>query len=105
MANNIVTINGKNYAMKHCVRARIIFEAITKKMWTLNTLTDQYNYMYAAILAANPNEEELDYVKFLDALDENPSLVATWQEYLTEQLKAEAQMSTKAEAETEGGKN
>lgn len=99
-----ITISGKEYTMKHCVRARIIFETITGKIWTLATLTDQYNYMYSAILAGTP-DATLEYNAFLDALDENPALVATYQEFMQEALQAEARFIPKGKEDKGEGKN
>ena len=102
-----VTINGVTYTMKHCVRARIMAEQITGKMWSLATLSDQYNYMYACILAGTPGAK-LDYNDFLDAHDGNPSLLRTFQEWMEQVLKKETLLLPKKDgdgADKEEGKN
>ena len=101
-----ITIKGVEYPVKHCVRARIICEGITGKMWNLSTLSAQYSYMYATILAAD-RSCKLDFETFLDEIDENPAIFAEWQGWVESELKAEAlKFPKKPEAEEkEGEKN
>ena len=93
-----ITIKGVEYPVKHCVRARIICESITGKMWNLSTLSAQYSYMYATILAAD-RSCKLDFEVFLDEIDENPSILTEWQAWIEGELKAEALRYQKKPAE------
>jgi len=97
-----ITIRGKEYVMKHCVRARIIFETITGKAWSVATLTDQYNYMYACLLAGAKGENVLEYDDFLDALDDAPSLMKEYQEFMVNALNAEAKFYTPKSGDGQG---
>ena len=46
-----ITIKGVRYTMKHCVRARMMHESISNRMWSLDTMSDQYIYFYSCLLA------------------------------------------------------
>lgn len=87
-----VTIRGKEYTMRHCIRARIICESILKRMWSLSTLTDQYTYMYSCILASG---DKMNYDDFLDAMEENPAPMNVFQQFMKEVLEAEYQLTKK----------
>lgn len=101
MKTKDIAIEGKVYTMKHCVRSRMLFETITGKMWSLSTLTDQYVYFYAMIMAGT-KDCGLQYDEFLDAMDADPSLFVEYSNYLHDSLEREAAFSKKSE---EGGKN
>lgn len=67
-----LTINKKKYTVKYTIRALFIFEQITGKSFSINTLLDNYLFFYSMILANN--EDVLSWDEFLDALDEDPKL-------------------------------
>lgn len=67
-----LTINKKKYKVKYTIRALFIFEQITGKQFSINTLLDNYLFFYSMILANN--EDVLSWDEFLDALDEDPKL-------------------------------
>lgn len=69
-----ITINDKEYTVKYTIRALFIFEQITGKPFGIKTLLDNYLFFYSMILASNP-ENPLDWDQFLDALDNDKSLV------------------------------
>ena len=69
-----ITINDKEYTVKYTIRALFIFEQITGKPFCIKTLLDNYLFFYSMILASNP-ENPLDWDQFLDALDNDKSLV------------------------------
>lgn len=67
-----ISIKGVQYTMKHCVRARMMHESISGKMWSLDTMSDQYIYFYSCILAGTKNVK-LEFDEFLNIMDENRS--------------------------------
>ena len=84
-----ISIKGVQYTMKHCVRARMMHESISGKMWSLDTMSDQYIYFYSCILAGTKNVK-LEFDEFLNIMDENPALLKEFQEFASDALKAEA---------------
>lgn len=83
-----ITINGKNYNIKYSLRALFIFEQITNRPFEIKTLLDNYIFFYSMILASN-KEDILDWDKFIDALDNNPSLINEMNEIVIEQQKVD----------------
>lgn len=73
----MVTINNKEYKLKFTMRAMIIFEQITKKIFSIETLTDQYIYFYSLIVANNP-DTDLTFDGLVDAIDEDPTLLTAF---------------------------
>lgn len=83
-----ITINGKNYNIKYSLRALFIFEQITNRPFEIKTLLDNYIFFYSMILASN-KEDILDWDKFIDALDNNPSLINEMNKIVIEQQKVD----------------
>lgn len=67
---NIININGTDYKLKKGLRAVIAFETITKKAFEIKNTSDVLAYIYAAIVAADP-ETTLEFEKMIDAFDED----------------------------------
>lgn len=84
---NKITINGKEYKVKQTIRAMFLYEQITKKAFKIETLMDNYVYLYTLILANN--EEVLEWDDFLDALDSDPTIFTQLNEILVENSKIE----------------
>ena len=68
-----ITINGIEYKIKYTLRALFIFEAITKKAFSIDNITDNYIFLFSLILANNP-DSDLSWEDFITALDNNPNL-------------------------------
>ena len=69
-----IKINNIDYKVKYTIRALFIFEQITGKSFSVKTLLDNYIFFYSMILANNP-DNILDWDEFIDALDNQPSLL------------------------------
>ena len=78
-----LTINKKKYKVKYTIRALFIFEQITGKQVSINTLLDNYLFFYSMILANN--EDVLSWDEFLDALDNDPKLFTKIAEMLNKE--------------------
>lgn len=68
-----ITINEKQYKIKYTLRALFIFEQITGKPFNIGTLLDNYIFFYSIILANN--DDALTWDEFIDALDNDPSIL------------------------------
>nr|DAR82329.1 MAG TPA: tail assembly chaperone protein [Caudoviricetes sp.] len=102
---NTVTINNKEYKLKYSVRAMMLFEAAAGKLFTLDTLSDQYLFFYCCILAGN-KDTDLTFDKLLDYLDEDPSIFTAYTKFMTNELKRQAEFKGKDEKKgKEQGKN
>lgn len=85
-----IIIKDKVYKLKYTLRALFIYEQITGKMFELKTLTDQYIFFYCLLMANNPNSE-LTFDKLIDAMDEDPTLMKTYQDFMEEEVKKQKQ--------------
>ena len=85
---NTILINGKEYKIKYGIRAMLIAEQITQKPFSLENMNEQLVFLYSCLLAAD-NELTMTYEEFLDAVDEDMSIIIRFGEYLAEQQKKE----------------
>ena len=85
---NTILINGKEYKIKYGIRAMLIAEQITQKPFSLDNMNEQLVFLYSCLLAAD-NELTMSYEEFLDAVDEDMSIIIRFGQYLAEQQKKE----------------
>ena len=85
---NTILINGKEYKIKYGIRAMLIAEQITQKPFSLENMNEQLVFLYSCLLAAD-NELTMSYEEFLDAIDEDMSIIIRFGQYLAEQQKKE----------------
>lgn len=77
-----ITILGREVELKATFRAYIIFENITGKSFqNLSTLADVLTFMYATILGSLKTTD-ISFEDFLDYVDENPTIVTEFSEWL-----------------------
>lgn len=91
---NTVTINNHEYKLVYSVRAMMLFEAAASKLFSLDTLSDQYLFLYCCILAGN-RDTDLTFDKLLDSLDEDPSIFTVFTEFLKRELSRQAEFKGK----------
>ena len=81
-----ITINNIEYKVKYTIRALFIFEQITKRAFEIRTTLDNYLFFYCMILANNP-DAPLDWDEFLDAMDNDISLITQLNQVIAESQK------------------
>lgn len=86
--NKTILINGKEYPIKYGIRSMLIAEQITQKPFSLENMNEQLVFLYSCLLAAD-NELTMTYEEFLDAIDEDMSIIIRFGQYLAEQQKKE----------------
>ena len=103
---NTVTINNKDYKLVYSVRAMMLFEAAANKLFSLDTLSDQYLFLYCCILAGN-KDTDLTFDKLLDSLDEDPRIFTVYTEFMKRELSRQAEFKGKDNTKKgeEKGKN
>ena len=94
-----ITIKEQTYKVKYSIRSLFIFEKLTGKTFTLETLIDQYIFFYSMILANNP-ECTLTFDQFIDECDEDFTLVTSLQKYITEVFAKQAQLNKAGEGDS-----
>lgn len=105
------TYKEKEYELKYSFRALIIYENITKKNFNPTSISDILVFFYS-ILCSSGKGDVFDFNEFMDIIDENPSLVTEFSEWLTQTLTMNASLSPidkeeakKAEKEVKEEKN
>lgn len=86
-----ITINNKEYNIKYTLRALFIFEQITGRSFSIETLLDNYIFFYSIILANNP--EPLEWDEFIDALDNDPTILTNISKAVEEYQKKDNQFT------------
>ena len=81
-----ITINGKKYNLKYTIRALFIFEQITKKSFKVESMLDNYIFLYSMILANN-KDKVLEWDEFIDAMDNDPQLLDKMNQVLANNQK------------------
>lgn len=93
---NTVTINNKEYKLVYSVRAMMLFEAAANKLFSLDTLSDQYLFLYCCILAGNKDKDtDLTFDKLLDSLDEDPNIFTVYTDFMKRELSRQAEFKGK----------
>lgn len=82
---NTIQINDKEYKIKNTIRSLFIFEQITGKSFEIKTLLDNYVYFYSILLACN--EDVLTWDDFIEALDNDPTIIQRMNDAVVEQQK------------------
>lgn len=90
-----IKIKNKNYTVKNTVRALFIFEKITGKSFAIDSLLDNYIYIYSILLANNPNMT-MTWDEFIDALDSEPNILTNFNAMLEKERKVD-EVYTKAD--------
>ena len=101
---NTILINGKEYPIKYGIRSMLIQEQITQKPFSLDNMNEQLVFLYACLLAAD-NELTMSYEEFLDAVDEDMSIIIRFGEYLAEQQKKESNILKDTKSKKKGKAN
>lgn len=79
-------INGKNYEFKYSIRAMFVWESIMEKPFEISTLMDTYVFCFACIIS-NKDNPELDFDTFINACDENPHIIESFNDYIGKEMK------------------
>ena len=83
----IINVKGKDVTLKYSFKSMMMFENITNKSFAPSTLTDVMIFMLCVILASDKTVQ-LTFEELIDMVDENPSLVEDFSNWLTgEQTK------------------
>ena len=88
-----IEINGTQYNIKYTIRALFIFEQISGKSFKIETLLDNYLFFYSMLLACN-KDNVLTWDEFIDALDEDPTLLKDMNEVVEAQQKQTSLFNT-----------
>jgi len=82
--NNKMKIDykGKNYELKWSFRALMIYENIVKKSFNPKTISDVIIFFYS-VLCASAKGETIVFDEFMDWIDNNPTSITLFSEWLS----------------------
>lgn len=89
-----ININNTEIVLKQSFRSHIIYEQITGETFQPKGMTEIITFLYCVIMASAPTLE-LDFDAFVDWLDNNPSTVGEFSEWMVECNRRQAAMSPK----------
>lgn len=78
-----ITIREKEITLKYGFRALMIYENITQKSFQPQGLSDVVTFFYS-VLVASAKGENITFDEFLDWLDDNPTSLSQFSDWLTE---------------------
>jgi hypothetical protein len=79
-------IKGNEYNLKYTFRAMMLFEQITKKPFSIDSLSDELILFYSVIMASN-SEANLSFDDFINDIDEDPSLLKDFTDFLNNEAE------------------
>ena len=94
-----ITIKNKTITLKRTFRSLIAYESATGKAFNPKTVTESIMYFYCVIIASDM-ELELTYDEFMDWLDENPTALQEFTQWLIEQSEIESKLTKKKTVRT-----
>lgn len=77
-----IKIKDLEITLKNSFRSLIIYEAMTKKTFKPETITDVIVYFFS-VISASASPQQVDWDDFMDWLDNTPSAIAEFQNWLT----------------------
>ena len=81
-----ITINNNLYKLKYTITALFIFEQITGRAFEIKTTMDNYLFFYSMLLANNP-DNLLDWDEFIDAMDNDSTLITQLNQVISDSTK------------------
>lgn len=90
-----IKIKDLEITLKNSFRSLIIYEAMTKKTFKPETITDVIVYFFS-VISASANPQQVDWDDFMNWLDENPNAIAEFQNWLTSTMSFNSQFGNDA---------
>lgn len=94
-----IKIHDRDVELKYSFRALMIYENIQNKTFAPQSMTDVLVFFFSVIIASD-KDAHLSFDEFLDMIDEKPSLVADFSEWLTNEFNQNSMLESKDEDES-----
>ena len=91
-----IKINDRDITLKYSMRAIMLYEAIQKKPFAPESTTDVLVFLYC-VLMGSAKDLDLDFNNFLDIVDDNPSILVDFSEWLTSEISKNNTLSPEEE--------
>ncbi len=94
-----IKIKDDEFKLKYTIRAIFTYEQIKGKAFVVESLMDSYLLIYSFLTASNP-DKELSFDDFLDACDEDPTILSQFQSFFEAEQNKQALGKTPKKAMT-----
>ena len=91
-----IKIKDKEVALRYSFRSFFIFENIMGRSFQPDTTTDILVFFFSCIMASD-KDLDLKFDEFLDMVDENPSLIIEFSQFITEQVSKNKTLQPESE--------
>lgn len=87
-----ITLNKKKITLKYTLRAMMMYENMTQKSFSPNTITDVITFMYCVVVASS-KDYSLTFDQFIDYIDEHPETMTKFAEWIQDTSNVQADLS------------
>jgi hypothetical protein len=87
-----ITINKKKITLKYTLRAMMMYENMTQKSFSPNTITDVITFMYCVVIASS-KDYSITFDQFIDYIDEHPDTMTKFAEWIQDTSNVQADLS------------
>ncbi len=94
-----ISIKDKTIKLKRTFRSLIAYESATGKAFNPITITESIMYFYCVIIASDTTLE-ITYDEFMNWLDDNPTALQDFTEWLVKQSEIESKLTKKKTVRT-----
>ena len=99
-----ITIRQKQVELRYSMRALFQYENITGQSFNPKTLQDFCTFFYCVLVSSN-KDLDLTFDEFVDYLDEDPSKMSEFAEWLGKTMQKNTFLSGQVEKESKGKGN
>lgn len=87
----VVKIKDKEYRIKYSIRMYLMFEGAKGRVFEGGTLTDEIALLLCCIWASD-KESLVALDDLIDAIDEDPSILSQWRQWLADNVERQASL-------------
>ena len=95
-----VIFNDKEITLKSSFRAMVAYEQITDHIFSPSTVTDILVYFYCCVITSKDYDGTMTFDEFMDYLDDNPTILQEFSEWMTETSKQNEVFNKEAKKKT-----
>lgn len=95
---SVIKIRGEEYQLKYTLRSHFLYEEITGTSFTPSKMLNVYTFLFCVLLANN-DHFKMDFEDFINEIDENPDMNASFMKWMNDEYKKRRLMSDSNENE------
>ena len=87
-----ITLNKKKITLKYTLRAMMMYENMTQKSFSPNTITDVITFMYCVVIASS-KDYSITFDQFIDYIDEHPETMTKFADWIQDTSNVQADLA------------